>query len=688
MVSFLVLCAIGTISAQRSVKRQIDRFYDRGLYAEALPMFDDLSRLDSDAKYLRMYARVLYEARVSGLAVDTYKQLFLVGDSPLGDDLLYYAKSLHSIASYEEAAEAYKAYLGHKDRDEDHVVNVMQLIEACSFGLKTAYRPEKAFIENMGMVVNSPRDEVMPVISPTQSDKYYFSSNRAGSAGGRRNEQGLKDHDYGSYYHDMYAVSAQDGGWSTLSAVDPLLNTSAAELLLDFSVDGSVLYFTKEAATQRPVVLVDTFSVDRDIAEYPDLFESPLVTSIGDLHMRLINDQAIIFASNREGGFGGYDLYLSVLDGANWSIPLNLGPTVNSPYDELCPYMTSDGRHLYYSSDRVGGLGGYDVFYQSFSPESREWGISTNLNHPINSPDDDLYFSVESSGQKGVFSSNRPGGYGGFDLYLVYVKDPSQTLGINFSIDNYVWNEEDNQSAIMAASDQSAISIETPEVLGKEVVLAPISYETEVEYASTSNRKTIRSLVDVLSIYPDTRLILRGYTPDIGSADRELFFSVKQLERIEQDMISSGVDASRITLLGVGGSGSNRSVIEPIVVKGQSDIGLYISYSSKYKLPIVSSDLGYRVRLLESTQMYNIPAVLEQASMHIERLSGEQRYTYYTAPVGTYKEAKALRLQLWQEGYSEATIVPQFGLFNISIAQAEELSLRFADLQLYLQDLR
>lgn len=125
---------------------------------------------------------------------------------------------------------------------------------------------------------------------------------------------------------------------------------------------------------------------------------------------------ALFFASDRPDGFGGYDLYISYLEEGTWSKPINLGPVVNTPGNEMSPYF--DGTNLYFSSDWHAGFGGMDIFMAESS--GGRWTKVSNVGMPINSSRDDYGFIFDSFKNYGLFVSNRPGGRGKEDLYHIH----------------------------------------------------------------------------------------------------------------------------------------------------------------------------------------------------------------------------------------------------------------------------
>ena len=125
----------------------------------------------------------------------------------------------------------------------------------------------------------------------------------------------------------------------------------------------------------------------------------------------------LFFASNRKGGLGGTDLWMSTrqADGS-WSDPKNLGPKINTELDEEAPFITNDGKTLYFSSTGHLGMGEQDLFMSRLDDKGN-WMAAINLGEPINTASRELGFFLSADGKTGYFSSNRKGGMGGMDIY-------------------------------------------------------------------------------------------------------------------------------------------------------------------------------------------------------------------------------------------------------------------------------
>lgn len=123
----------------------------------------------------------------------------------------------------------------------------------------------------------------------------------------------------------------------------------------------------------------------------------------------------IFFASNRPGGYGGYDIYESEWDGKKWTEPRNLGPHVNSEGDEIAPFMLQDGVTLYFSSRREG-KNDFDIYVSTFSDELVDWTEAEKLHYPINTDADDIFFRVSPDERRAVYCSSGKEGYGVYEV--------------------------------------------------------------------------------------------------------------------------------------------------------------------------------------------------------------------------------------------------------------------------------
>ena len=159
-------------------------------------------------------------------------------------------------------------------------------------------------------------------------------------------------------------------------------------------------------------------SADYDGIIYTSKFEngtwSPLVklndninTKYWESHATISHDdKKLYFTSNRKGTYGGLDIYVSKRDSTgDWGPAVNLGPVINTPYNEESPFLTSDDKTLFFSSRGHFNMGGYDIFYSTLL-DNGEWSVPLNVGYPLNTTDDDVFFNPKNEGYEGYIAKD------------------------------------------------------------------------------------------------------------------------------------------------------------------------------------------------------------------------------------------------------------------------------------------
>jgi hypothetical protein len=276
--------------------------------------------------------------------------------------------------------------------------------QACSMALDSSHLATQSVVLNVGGAINTSADEYFPFITNDQLLLLYTK---------RKNEN--KD-------EDLYIATINDNReWSNGSPLDNQINTIYNEGMSTLVRDGRTLYFT---ACNRPEIMgpcdIWTGQVEngqvREVKAIPDHPNSESWESQACISC---DGRVLYFSSNRPGGLGGTDIWVSVKqkDG-RWSNPANLGAPINTDKDEESPFISNDGNRLFFSSTGHLGFGGQDIFMSTFD-KYRGWSNAFNLGPNINSPFEDLGFVLTADGLSGYFASDRPGGFGGMDIYKV-----------------------------------------------------------------------------------------------------------------------------------------------------------------------------------------------------------------------------------------------------------------------------
>lgn len=313
---------------------------------------------------------------------------------------------------YASALNHLKVYLAQTGMSEKNMIVAKKNVHNCEFSLNAIKHPVPFNPINMGSAINTTDDEYWPSIT---ADGQTFIFTRQAVA---RNGISVRD-----LQEDFYVSYFVDGAWQTAMNAGPPLNTRQNEGAQTLSSNGRYMYFT---ACDRPNgmgscdIYFSTFNDGR--WSEPVNLRSPVNTSHWESTPSISADgKTLYFSSNRPGGMGGKDLWYSTLDErSQWSNPVNMGEKINTDGDEMSPFIHFDGKTLYFASDGHTGLGGFDIYITRMNRDST-WSEPQNIGYPINTYNDEMGLVIESSGKKAYFSTVRDNLNGKdifyFDLY-------------------------------------------------------------------------------------------------------------------------------------------------------------------------------------------------------------------------------------------------------------------------------
>jgi hypothetical protein len=327
--------------------------------------------------------------------------------------LYYIGATLHYHERFEDALSALKSY--EKTGDESIPSPVVEKLEATILRAKVAYEnPGRTKIKNMGPNINSEYPDYVPLISG-DGEWLYFTSRRKGGVSNVLDPNG-------EFFEDVYYANKINGEWNAAINIGKPINTESHDATVALSPSGNRLLIYRTNISQDAGDIYSTELSAQGWGE-PKKFSSQVNSRYFEPSATITDDQEVMyFASNRPGGYGGKDIYrVKKLPDGSWSEPLNLGPTINTPGHEDGPFISADSRILYFSSTGHLGLGGYDIYKTKWDSNKEAWEEAENLGYPLNTVFDDIYFVTEATGNKGYYSTNRTGGYGGHDIYEVSI---------------------------------------------------------------------------------------------------------------------------------------------------------------------------------------------------------------------------------------------------------------------------
>lgn len=378
----------------------------------------------------------------------------------------------------------------HRERIDRQIAEVRNAKELVA-------SPIRVFIDNLGSNVNSEFDDYGPVISPN-GQIIYFTSRRPY---GRNPRLDRVDH---KYFEDVFVARRLGENWQKAVAIEGRINTKTHEAPAGISPQGNRLYIYRGAEGGD---LYETHFSDQEWSRPRRL--SRQLTETGSQETSIAfssNGRRVFFISNREGGFGGKDIWAATRDDrGRWSMPSNLGAIVNTQFDEESLFLSSDDQTLYFSSQGHNTMGGFDIFKTVF--RNGRWSQPQNIGYPVNTPGDNLFFVMSNDGEIGYYSKMNPDGHGGSDIYAITFLGPEKPF-ISQTIINPIANVVRPLETNLMAAEVEIVTIPMTIIRGRvlddktgEPLFANIElYDVEKEELLaqfTTNRETGEYLISL-----------------------------------------------------------------------------------------------------------------------------------------------------------------------------------------------
>ena len=500
--------------------------------------------------------------------------------------LLYLAESYRKTGEYAKALETYQLYLEKKSFDVLANNGILSCKMAMEAPIVQPWQVEKV------KAFNSKYSDFSPAFGGASYDQVYFTSMRSDKK--KRKLNRITGQGNSSIYTTKLDAK---GVWTKPEKMEEPITSTFDDGTPNMSFDGKTMFFTRCPYVNTQPNTAQVFEVQRSGGRWGEPVQIiPGGDSVMVAHPAISPDgNTLYFVSDRPGGLGGKDLYKSEkLDGA-WSSAVNLGSGINTPGDEMYPYVRSDGT-LYFSSDGHIGFGGLDIFKVEIDPKGAEKVV--NLGAPLNSESDDFGIVFQGKKEAGFFSSSRGSAKGYDDIFafampeVVYdlygiLQFPSKKSASNVNL-RLVGTDGTNQKLTVGedGSFGSRLEKNTDYVL---MASAPGFYNTKENFStrSLSGSQTIKvtlkmgsadevlkldpiyfpknesqpavgygSILDRAANYllnnPNFQLDIRCHTANTGKPENEIQLADKRGQIIQTLLQQKGVDGSRLMIDAVG----------------------------------------------------------------------------------------------------------------------------------------
>ena len=317
--------------------------------------------------------------------------------------------------NWKESQGFLKTFVDSRSKKEAEKSEARTMIQACDFYLQ-GYANPVPFNPFPLAAISTAADEYLPVITPDNEMAYFTRSTflEEKFTGGINTERKRQE-------RFSFAPNAGSNSFQAGTPMPAPFNMNNNEGGASLSADNRYMFFTickNDGGDQLNCDLFYTVFQNGTWSEIKNAGPNINGKDTWESQPSLSSDgRTLYFASNRVGGLGGIDIWKSTKDAkGNWGVPENLGPRINTDGNEKSPFFHSDGQTLYFSSTGHLGYGGYDIYLSKLSKDTG-WVKPRNIGYPINSERDDLGFFVSTDGKYGYFASDKLKGNGGWDVY-------------------------------------------------------------------------------------------------------------------------------------------------------------------------------------------------------------------------------------------------------------------------------
>lgn len=412
----------------KSIFNQAEDFFANENYTAALPLYIKLDSMDKGNHnmnfkigfcYLKAATYKTKSIPYLEFAIKNIAKFYEQGEikekeAPLST-YYYLAKAYHLNYEFDKAIEMYQKYidaLGTDPKLLEEVEEIKHDIETCNYGKELVKAPKKVEVINLGEGVNSKYPDYSPVVS-LDEQTIIFTTRRTGGA----TEKKLPN---GEHFEDIFVstYSETDNKWSKATPIGKNINGAGHEATINLSADGLKLLVYKDDGGNGNIYVSELKGKEWGAAEY---VSAPINSSAWESHACFSSDNRVLyFISNRGGGIGGRDIYKCLkLPNGEWGPAQNLGDVINTKYDEDGIFIHPDGKQIFFSSKGHNSMGGFDIFTSIINDENGNWSPPVNYGYPVNTTDDDVFLITTADGRRAFFSSDKEGGYGEKDIYMI-----------------------------------------------------------------------------------------------------------------------------------------------------------------------------------------------------------------------------------------------------------------------------
>ncbi len=591
IVFVIIIIGLSSCGAGRTGRDAITS-HEIGEYYRAIEKYRKASRKEKDRDKRREYAYAIaqcYEYIGDYERAGMYYQNAIRRGHEEPEALFKLAEMQRNTQEYEEAIENYRMYLDLMPGEE----RARQGLEAIRKTQEWMDNPTRHII-NPIKEINSRESDFSPAFVGGRDNEIIFTSHRKASTGKR--ESNITGQKYADLYRATFNVQRQKWDQPKLLDENLVVNSGDEDGAATLSATGEQMIFTRCRYDKAEAMGAELYSSSQSRGTWSEPIKLQVAgDSLTAAHPALSHDGSVLyFVSDMPGGFGGKDIWKAEKDGGTFANPVNLGQDINTPGDEMFPFVRDNGE-LYFSSDYHLGMGGFDIF-KAVENEDKTWTIE-NMAYPVNSPYDDFGIAYVEGENKGMFSSNRKGSRGD-DLYEfvvppkifkaegeVFDKETGThidavnvriigTDGTNMRIrtqnGKFQMTLKPETEYVFAAfkegylrdkASANTIGLEDSKNFRFDLFLSPtdapvnlenINYEFGSWELLPQSKTSLDTLVATLMVNPTITVEIMSHTDYVGSDQFNFELSQKRAQSVVDYLIEKGISPQRLVAKGYG----------------------------------------------------------------------------------------------------------------------------------------
>lgn len=418
IAGFLSLFGLAQTNGDKALALEAETKLKAENYEDALEDYLSLLSTDSKNEDYNYNAGVCYlNSNINKAKAVPYLEIVTRKEkhNPNADFLL--GRAYQYANRFEEAIASFNKFKELSKGSDENLKAVEQEIQYCLNAKELIKFPVDVSFMSLGKIINSEFSDYYPFVTDNES-YIVFNSKRPVKKDALKAENG-------QYLNSIFISKVANGAYLEASVIgEPICEGNTGEEVIGMSGDGKTLLIHKQDAKGKSKIYSTSMGQDGYFSK-PELLPTPINDKGDEIAACISSDgNMLFFASDREGGFGGTDIYVCrKLPSGKWSGAKNLGIGVNTPFNEDFPNISPDGQTLYFSSKGHASMGGYDIFKASWDESQKRFVNPRNLGYPVNTSYDDMNFRISKSGKYGYLASVRGGGLGDNDIYRVMFND-------------------------------------------------------------------------------------------------------------------------------------------------------------------------------------------------------------------------------------------------------------------------